>query len=153
MSDDPTTGAGDPAEPPEPDARDRDPAVDAAEPGPFDGGPDDLAPPPGVDADDGADGGDTSTWRDALTSTKPDIPLEQVESPWNPDEGGASRVYRGFQKATGTDGVPAWIDLILGAAEVLSEIETGDDGIDASGAREAVEGVADMGGEAPDTDL
>ena len=150
---DPTTGAADPAEPPESDARDHDPAVDAAEPGPFDGGPDDLAPPPGVDAGDGADGGGTSTWRDALTSTEPDTPLSEVESPWNPDEGGASRVYRGFQKATGTDGVPAWVDLILGVAEVLSQIEAGDDGIDASGARDAVEGVTDMGGEAPDPDL
>lgn len=146
---DPTDGAGEPV------PSDADTVEAPTDGGPFEAG--ELGPPPGTEPDeaDGTDGG--STWGDALRSTEPDMPLSDVESPWNPEEGGASRVYRGFQKATGTDGVPAWVDLILGAAEVLSAVEAGDDGIDASEAREAatdaVEGVTDMGGEAPETDI
>lgn len=56
---------------------------------------------------------------DALTSTHPSPPLETVESPWDPTNGGMKRVFRGIQKMTGTDGLPAWADLLIGTAEFV----------------------------------
>lgn len=59
--------------------------------------------------------------RDSLLSTEPTKPLETVESPWDPDLGGVSRIYRGFQKMTGVDGLPAIADVGIGAAELWQD--------------------------------
>lgn len=56
--------------------------------------------------------------RDALMSTDPDLPLESVESPFDPEHGGIRRIYRGFLKMTGASGVPAVVDVVLGLIEV-----------------------------------
>jgi hypothetical protein len=52
-----------------------------------------------------------------LFSTEPNPPLEAVESPWNPDVGGPSRVFRGIQKIGDIDGLPAILDILIGLAE------------------------------------
>jgi len=65
--------------------------------------------------------GSTEGLRDALLSTEPTKPLETVESPWDPDLGGVSRIYRGFQKMTGVDGLPAIADVGIGAAELWKD--------------------------------
>jgi len=70
--------------------------------------------------------GSDSTLRDMLLSTDPDKSLQQVESPYDPDAGGLSRVYRGVQKATGVDGTPAIVDVIVGAVEVVQSLDDQD---------------------------
>jgi hypothetical protein len=65
--------------------------------------------------------GSTEGLRDALLSTEPTKPLETVESPWNPGLGGASRIYRGMQKMTGVDGLPAIADVGIGIAELWQD--------------------------------
>jgi len=111
MSDDPVDGG----EAPAPEPPDGEGTPDAA--GPFEApGDGEMGPPPGVEPE--GDEGGTSSLMESLTATEPDTPLSDIESPWNPEEGGEARLYRGFQKATGTDGVPAWVDLLIGAAEV-----------------------------------
>jgi hypothetical protein len=67
--------------------------------------------------------GSDSTLRDMLLSTDPDKSLQQVESPYDPDAGGLARVYRGVQKATGVDGTPAVVDVIIGAVEVVQSLD------------------------------
>jgi|GEM_PF-2634831 len=61
--------------------------------------------------------GSERTLRDMLMSTGPEKPLAQVDSPWNPEEGGETRVYRGIQKMVDFDGMPAIGDIIIGAGE------------------------------------
>ena len=91
--------------------------------GPFEGGVDGSDAPP----DAPTTGGTMDAVRDALNATEPDTPLSEISDPWNPEEGGKRRVYRGIQKMTGNDGMPAWYDLVIGAVEVaVSEFdETG----------------------------
>jgi hypothetical protein len=88
--------------------------------------------------------GSDSTLRDMLLSTDPDKSLREVESPYDPAAGGLSRVYRGVQKATGVDGTPAIVDVIVGAVEVvqsLNDQEASDDGQDNDGVPVAERGV------------
>lgn len=59
---------------------------------------------------------------EALSSTDPNVPLEQVESPWNPTQGGPTRIFRAVQKMTGTDALPAWADLLIGSAEFAMQL-------------------------------
>lgn len=76
------------------------------------------------------DVGSTSTLREMLMSTDPAPSLEDVESPWDPDRGGLTRIYRAIMKATGVDGMPALADIVIGAAETFDGIdveEIGDD--------------------------
>jgi hypothetical protein len=61
-----------------------------------------------------------------LLSTDPDKSLREVESPYDPDAGGLARVYRGVQKATGVDGTPAVVDVIVGAVEVVQSLDDQD---------------------------
>lgn len=61
--------------------------------------------------------------KDALLRTSPEIPLERVESPWNPEEGGITRIYRGLQKLLDFEGTPAVVDLVVGAAEFVVAFE------------------------------
>ena len=64
---------------------------------------------------------------EALMNTEPSEPLEMIESPWNPERGGPTRVYRGIQKLTNVDGMPAIADILIGAAETfVEEVETED---------------------------
>ena len=55
----------------------------------------------------------------ALQSTEPNEPLETIESPFDPSNGGERRIFRGIKKMTHTEGQPAWLDLMIGMFEVL----------------------------------
>jgi len=55
---------------------------------------------------------------DMAMSTSPSPPLESVESPWDPERGGPSRLMRASQKAFNTDGLPAGLEAIIGIAEI-----------------------------------
>ena len=82
--------------------------------------------------------GSDSTLREMLLSTDPDKSLREVESPYDPDSGGLPRVYRGVQKATGVDGTPAIVDVIVGAVEVVQSLN---DQEASDGNQEASDGV------------
>jgi hypothetical protein len=58
---------------------------------------------------------------EALLQTEPATRLERIESPWRPEVGGTSRIYRGVQKMTGMEGTPAVLDMLIGTLEVISE--------------------------------
>lgn len=75
-------------------------------------------------AEASSDVGSTSTLREMLLSKDPDPALETVESPWNPEEGGRNRVYRGLQKALGASGMPAIVDVVVGLLEELQALDT-----------------------------
>lgn len=62
--------------------------------------------------------GPLSALKEAALHTEPDTPLEQIESLWDPDKGGERRIQRGIRKMTGYDGVPAVVDVVIGAAEM-----------------------------------
>jgi len=70
--------------------------------------------------------GSTSTLREMLLSTDPSPKLHDVESPWNPDLGAETRLYRGLMKMTGVDGMPAVVDIIIGAAEIVVSLDFDD---------------------------
>lgn len=65
----------------------------------------------------------TKGMKNALLRTSPNTPLSRVESPWNPEEGGITRLYRGLQKALDFDGNPAIVDLVVGAVEAFHNFE------------------------------
>jgi len=65
----------------------------------------------------------TDGLKQALLSTGPETPLSQVESPWDPEQGGVTRIYRGLQKALDFDGTPAVVDLAIGAVEAFQNFE------------------------------
>jgi hypothetical protein len=75
----------------------------------------------GTDTDDPI--GSTTNWREMLTSTEPDQPLEDVETPWDPERGGRHRVMRGLKKALGFSGMPAVVDVVVGVLEELSKVQ------------------------------
>lgn len=56
----------------------------------------------------------------ALRSTEPHKPLREIESPWDPDNGGINRIYRGLQKISGIEGTEAWMDISIGIMEWVS---------------------------------
>lgn len=87
---------------------------------PFGDGPADGPDGPAPDPTSGS-GGTMDAVRSALRSTEPEVPLSDIDDPWNPEDGGRQRVYRGFQKLSGTDGMPAWYDLLIGALEIFAE--------------------------------
>lgn len=74
-------------------------------------------------ADTLSEGGKSLT--DRLLSTQPNPPLEEVESPWNPEEGGITRMYRGVQKMGEFDGLPAIADIFIGAMEEVQNSDLG----------------------------
>ncbi len=95
----------------------------------------------GVEAPTSADVGSEHTLREMLMSTDPGRSLDQVESPWDPDRGGMTRIMRAIQKATGADGLPAVADLGIGIAEWWVSLDLDDDdssaeSTDSGGARE-----------------
>lgn len=65
------------------------------------------------------DVGSPSNWREMLMRTEPHEPLEKVESPWDPEAGGLTRVSRGFKKMLGWDGMPAVADVGFGFLEFI----------------------------------
>lgn len=77
----------------------------------------------GVDAD--GEVGKVESLREMLLSTDPGRPLAEVEDPWNPDDGGLNRVYRGFQKMADIDGLPAVLDISIGACEWFWQYQDG----------------------------
>lgn len=93
-----------------------------------DAAPDDHAAAEGAEAPDKS--GSDSTLRNMLLSTDPDRSLSDVESPYDPDAGGLARVYRGVQKATGVDGTPAIVDVVVGMIEVIQSLNVQDDSDD-----------------------
>ena len=68
------------------------------------------------------DVGSTSTLREMLLSTDPAQSLEETEDPWDPDRGGTTRIYRGLMKATGVDGMPAVVDVVIGVVEATQDL-------------------------------
>lgn len=68
-------------------------------------------------APDESDMGNTSRWRQMLQSGDPNPPLHKVESPWNPTEGGPTRVMRAVKKMAGMNNLPAWADLAIAIPE------------------------------------
>lgn len=81
---------------------------------------DDAIAPDHADAEGAeseTDMGNSSRWREMLQSGDPDPPLEDVETPWNPDDGGPARVMRAVKKMGGFDGLPAWADLAIAIPE------------------------------------
>jgi hypothetical protein len=96
----------------------------------------------GIDASETSGAGSSSTLRDMLMSTEPNTPLERVESPFDPDAGGMNRVYRGFQKMLGADGLPAILDVGVGVAEFVVGRDFGNDESSEEG-----ETAAPVGGE------
>jgi hypothetical protein len=88
----------------------------------------------------------TSTPREMLLSTEPDPPLSQVESPWQPKEGGPSRLKRAAMKAGDVDGLPAALDLILGLVETATKFMDERD-TDQGGAGDDDQDGADEGGD------
>lgn len=73
------------------------------------------------------DVGSTRTVRQMLMSTGRGQSLDEVESPWDPERGGMTRIMRGIQKATDVDGLPAIADIIIGAGEWWTQLDLGDD--------------------------
>ena len=61
--------------------------------------------------------------KNMLWQTQPDTPLEEVESPFDPKIGGLNRVYRGIQKISGADGVPAIWDIVAGIGEYVYSLQ------------------------------
>lgn len=95
--------------------------------------------------------GSRSALQDALMSSEPERPLRAIESPWNPEEGGVTRIYRGIQKMSGFDGMPAIGDIIIGAVEAFQNFEPDggggeeDDGGEQAADERDVPDLADVG--------
>lgn len=83
----------------------------------------------GAEADGDSKTGSDSTVRDLLLQTGPETPLEDLESPWDPDRGGVTRIYRGINKMADWQGMPAIGDIGIGLIEaaVNIDLEGGDD--------------------------
>jgi hypothetical protein len=87
----------------------------------------DHATAEGAEVDPSSSLGSRSTLQEMLMSTEPSRPLDSIESPWDPEQGGPRRVLRAAQKMTGVDGLPAWLDLLVGALETVVLLDDGDD--------------------------
>ena len=67
---------------------------------------------------------------DRLLNTKPNTPLESIESPWQPEAGGPPRIYRGIQKIGDIEGMPAIADIVIGIVETMQQQSDSDDSVD-----------------------
>lgn len=85
---------------------------------PLDGDIDDTNP-----GGEGGSSGLVGSLIDAMLNTEPETDLNQIESPYNPEDGGMSRVYRGVQKMSGMDGLPAIADIVIGVIEIQQDRE------------------------------
>lgn len=102
---------------------------------------------PGVDG--GETGSDGDGLVDRLMSTEPDVSLGEVDPLFDPEQGGFRRLSRGVRKATPRDagGVPAVVDLLVGAVEVWAEhaaAPADGDGADGDGA-DGLDGITGDG--------
>jgi len=89
--------------------------------GPVDPGDFDLGETPGPEGPETEpeiSGNETRPW-DMLWNTTPEKPLDQVDSPWDPEKGGLTRVKRGVMKMGDFDGTPAILDIGVGIAEFV----------------------------------
>ncbi len=85
-------------------------------------GPEEASPPKGEGL------------KDMALSTRPNKPLSEVESIWNPEEGGTTRLVRAAQKAFNADGIPAILDGLIAVPEIyVKHIAGGQNGGDAAG--------------------
>lgn len=87
----------------------------------------DHATAEGAEVDPSSSLGSRSTLQEMLMSTEPSRPLDSIESLWDPEQGGPRRVLRAAQKMTGVDGLPAWLDLLVGVLETVVLLDDGDD--------------------------
>lgn len=114
-----------------------------------DGGAANHAAAEGADSSGSRGLGSTDAWREMLLSTGPDVSLEEVENPWDPERGGVTRIYRGLRKMTGLDGMPAIIDIAIGTVEAVHQLKDrlpeDDDGADDGDVDDVQEDTADDG--------
>lgn len=111
----------------------------------------------GMPEADAGEMGSASRWREMLLSSEPETPLEEVESPWQPETGGITRIWRGILKMGSFNGMPAVLDILIGMAELFWAADganSGDGSSDESdasviGGEETVETVPG-GAESPD---
>jgi len=108
----------------------------------------DVDAEPHTDAEGAPDverSGSESTLREMMLATDPEQPLDQVEAPYDPDAGGIKRIYRGIQKAIDIDGMPAVVDVAIGAVEAVQNMQfeggTGDD----QGDEPEQDGIGELG--------
>ena len=81
-----------------------------------------------VEAAESSEGvGSSSTLRKMLFSTGPEKPLDQVSTPYDPERGGVTRIYRGIQKMVDTDGLPAIADIAIGIFEAVQTLNLDDE--------------------------
>ncbi len=81
-------------------------------------------------------GPESGSLLESLWNTEPNRPLTEIDSPWNPEQGGIPRVYRGIQKMADVDGLPAIADIFIGLAEEYTKrngVPSPSDGTDESG--------------------
>lgn len=95
----------------------------------------------GAEASGTIDVGGRSTWKEMALATDPSRSLDEVESPWDPEKGGITRIYRGIMKATDVDGLPAIADVVIGVAEWVTTLD-----VDANGGGDGQDDGADFGG-------
>jgi hypothetical protein len=101
----------------------------SAVPAPSDGlEPTEHAAAEGVEAS--GDVGSTSSLREMLLASDPNPDLEEVDTPWDVERGGRHRIYRGIQKALDYTGMPAIVDVVVGALEELHRLNLEDDSAD-----------------------
>jgi hypothetical protein len=89
----------------------------------------------GVEAESTEGAGSSRNLRKMLMSTDPERRLEEIDSPWDPEAGGETRIYRGIMKMGNFEGMPAIGDLVLGIGEIVAKLnlpedDGGDDGTD-----------------------
>ena len=84
-----------------------------------------------------------------LLSTHPAPELSDVENPWNPEEGGPTRIYRGVMKLGDIEGLPAVLDIVIGVVETVhNQNDSSDDpDLDSDG-----DGIKDSPEDRPEPD-
>lgn len=92
------------------------------------------------------DVGSKSTLREMLMNDQPEMSLEDVEDPWDPERGGTTRIYRGMKKATGFEGTPALVDAVIGTVEVVHTLRDGLSSSSSTSSDDDQEDVDDDGG-------
>ena len=97
------------------------------------GAGDDLQEGAGDPMPEEGGGGLFGSLQEALLSTEPDTPLAAVNDPWDPVNGGETRIYRGIQKMTNINGMPAILDVAIGAIEMAVDDDRADAGDGAGG--------------------
>lgn len=110
------------------------------------GGAENHASAEGADTSGSQGLGRVSSWREMMLSTGPSDSLDNVESPWDPERGGLTRIYRGIRKMTGLDGMPAIVDIVVGIVEEAHRLR---DNLPANDSEESEETKTDDDDDAP----